>query len=76
MVVMVSSTVSSRFEKVVQPSNREDIDSHHRGQLGLDTTTRQESTFATSAAQSRPGTDFRAPSAREKLGDGEVEFLV
>src|SRR5215207_8827548 len=35
MVVMVSSTVSSRFEKVVRPSNREDIDYHHRGQLGL-----------------------------------------
>src|SRR5215218_2763001 len=35
MVVMVSSKVSSRFEKVVRPSNREDIDYHHRGQLGL-----------------------------------------
>jgi hypothetical protein len=32
---MVSSTVSSRFEKVVRPSNREDIDYHPRGQLGL-----------------------------------------
>src|SRR3954471_18218662 len=35
MVVMVSSKVSSRFEKVEWPSNREDIAYQDRGQLGL-----------------------------------------
>jgi hypothetical protein len=35
MVIMVSFDVSSRFEKVEQPSTREDIDYNDRGQLKL-----------------------------------------
>src|SRR3712207_1325765 len=42
MVVMASSIVSSRFEKVAWPSNREDIDYHDRGQLRLRTLSKDE----------------------------------